>query len=275
MKFISLLRGLGVLALGSLLPGFATTASAAPTLLVPAGIDMAPWEALLQKHVDDRGLVAYGAWKDSPADLAALDAFIAKFADGAARPATGDAEIAALINVYNALTIRWILQNYPTESIRELDDSWGKARWNLGGRKVSLDEIEHKNLRPLYGWKVHATIVCAARSCPPLQREAYTATNLAALTGRAYQAWLGRDDLNRFDPGAKRVAVSAIFKWFKDDFAGRGTLNQVLAEYGPTRLRDFFRRGDFAVSYMDYHWGVNDQGDRGANYKPGLFKRLF
>lgn len=257
--------------LASILPPLA----AAPTVSVPSGIDPAPWAALLKKHVNDRGLVAYAAWKNNPADTAALDTFIGKFADAAAKPATGGAEIAALINVYNALTIRWILQNCPTESIRELDNSWGKARWQIGGRAVSLDEIEHKNLRPLYGWKVHATIVCAARSCPPLQREAYTDSHLASLTGRAYRAWLGREDLNRFDPGAKSVAVSPIFKWFKGDFTDAGGLKEVLAEYGPAKFGDFFRRGDFTTSYLDYHWGLNDVGSRGANYRPSMFKRLF
>jgi len=275
MKFLHLFPRLAATAIGVLLSLGAATVVAAPTVRVPAGVEVAQWDSLLKKHVNDRGFVAYTAWKANSADMAALDTFIGKFADASAPAATGEAEIAALINLYNALTIRWILQNYPTESIRELDNSWSKARWNLGGRVVSLDEIEHKNLRPLFGWKVHATIVCAARSCPPLQREAYTAANLAALTGQAYRAWLGREDLNRFDPAAKTVSVSAIFKWFKDDFTGPGALNQVLAEYGPAKSGDFFRRGEFSVTYQDYHWGLNDAGDRGASYSRGLFKRLF
>ncbi|MDE3084898.1 MAG: DUF547 domain-containing protein, partial [Verrucomicrobiota bacterium] len=145
----------------------ASTAAAAPTVEVPAGIDHAPWDTLLKKYVNDRGLVAYGPWKANAADLKTLDDYLARFAAPARPAASGNEEIASLINAYNAFTIRWILTNYPTESIRELDDSWGKARWNVGGRTVSLNEIEHKNLRPLYGWRVHATIVCAARSCPP------------------------------------------------------------------------------------------------------------
>lgn len=264
-----------LLLLGVLALLLSNGALAAPTLRVPAEVDAAPWDALLKKHVNDRGLVAYQAWKDSPADLSSLDGYIARFASPVGTAAEGDEEIAALINLYNALTIRWILQNYPTDSIRNLDDSWGKARWRVGGRTVSLDEIEHKNLRPLYGWKVHATIVCAARSCPPLQREAYTAANLATVTTRAYQAWLGRDDLNHFDPGSKSAAVSAIFKWFKDDFKGSGSLNHVLAEYGPKKFGDYLRLGEFSVSYLDYHWGLNDLGGRGTDYKPSLLKRLF
>ena len=248
---------------------------AAPTVSVAAGIDHATWDTLLGKYVDARGLVAYAKWKADAADLKALDDYLARFAAAPATAAKGDEEIAAFINVYNAITIRWILTNYPTESIRTLDNSWSKARWTVGGRTVSLDEIEHKNLRPLYGWKVHATIVCAARSCPPLQNTAFTAANVAALTERAYRAWLARSDLNRFDPVAKRAEVSSIFKWFKDDFNGAGEILRLLAQWGPDKFKSFFQQGDFKIDYMDYHWGLNDQGGLGKDYSPSLWGRLF
>lgn len=244
-------------------------------LHVPAGIDVAPWEELLGRYVDERGLVAYVAWKDSPQDVQRLDTFLAEFARTEGTAARGAEEIAALINAYNAFTIRWILQNYPTDSIRELDDSWSKARWNVGGQVVSLDAIEHENLRLLFGWRVHATIVCAARSCPPLQRHAYTAGNLQSRTDEAFRAWLGRDDLNQFDPVARVARVSPIFKWFKSDFVERGALGSVLERFGPSRYQEFFAGRNYGVEYRDYDWGLNDQGDRGRNYRRGFFGRLF
>lgn len=255
--------------------GIVVTSMSAGTLGVPAGIDPAPWDALLKKHVDARGLVAYRQWKADAADLRKLDDFIAAYAKSGGPVAGGPEQIAALINAYNALTIRWILQNYPTESIRELDGSWAKARWNIGGTTVSLDEIEHKNLRPLYGWRVHATIVCAARSCPPLVNEAYTAANLVALTERAYRGWLAREDLNQFDEAAGAVRISPIFKWFKSDFAGDGELAAVLEKFGPEGSRALLTGRKYSVDYLDYDWGLNDQGNRGRDYRPGIFKRLF
>ena len=247
----------------------------AGTVSVPAGIDPAPWQALLQKYVDARGLVAYGAWKANVADLRKLDDFITVYTRTGEPVASGPEEIAALINAYNAFTIRWILSNYPTESIRELDGSWSKARWNIAGRTVSLDEIEHKNLRPLFGWKVHATIVCAARSCPPLLNEAYTAENLLTLTEKAYRNWLARDDLNQFDEAAGAARVSPIFKWFKSDFAGDGDLAAVLKKLGPAQHREFLAARNYKLDYLDYNWGLNDQGARGRDYSPSIFKRLF
>jgi hypothetical protein len=249
--------------------------TAGPTLSVPADSDASSWDRLLKTYVNEQGLVNYRSWKENPGDLKALDVFISNFEAAPKTPAQGASETAALINLYNALTIRWILQNYPTESIRALDDSFGGARWRVGGRTISVDEIEHKNLRPLYGWKVHATIVCAARSCPPLQREAYTVTNLETLTTQAFRAWLGRNDLNRFEPAAKRVVLSPIFKWFKGDFTGQGELPKVLAHFGPEAHRLFLSSGDFKIDYLDYHWGLNDQSGLGGQYRAGFFDRMF
>lgn len=247
----------------------------AGTVSVPAGISVEPWQALLQKYVDARGLVAYGAWKANATDLSKLDDFIAAYARTGEPVASGPEKIAALINAYNAFTIRWILSNYPTESIRELDHSWDKARWNIGGLTVSLDELEHKNLRPLFGWRVHATIVCAARSCPPLLNEAYAAANLTVLTEKAYRHWLARDDLNQFDEAAGVARVSPIFKWFKADFTGDGELAAVLENFALPQHRVFLTARHYQLEYLDYHWGLNDQGSRGRDYSPGIFKRLF
>ena len=253
----------------------ASPLGAAPTIRVATGIAAETWDTLLKKYVNAHGLVAYEQWKANAADLQALDAFLGRYAPAPAQPATGAEEVAALINAYNAFTIRWILQNFPTDSIRALDHSFGAARWQVGGRTVSLDEIEHKNLRPLIGWKVHATIVCAARSCPPLQREAFTAANLEVLIEQSYRAWLGREDLNRFDSAGTLAAISPIFKWFKDDFTGPGAVPQVLARYAPDRQRTFLAKGDFKIEYLDYHWGLNDQSGHGRDFRAGLLDRWF
>jgi len=266
---------LGVLALG-LLGSIALPESIAdPTVTVPAGINHSPWDTLLKKYVDDRGLVNYGAWQADEADMQALVDYLAKFAPKPTQDATGPEEIASLINVYNAITVRWILQNYPTESIRELDDSWEENRWTVGGRSISLDELEHQNLRPLYGWRVHATIVCAARSCPPLQPSAFTTDTLAALTEQAYRAWLSRDDLNRYDPQQNEVEISSIFKWFQKDFVADGNVKVLLAEWGPKNEQSFLKTSDYDIDYMDYHWGLNDQGASGRDYQASIWSFLF
>jgi hypothetical protein len=141
----------------------AADAGAAP-VDVPRGINHAPFDSLLGKHVDPAGLVDYAAWRESEEDLQTLRDYAAQFA--AVGPAAGGHEkIAGLINAYNALTIKWILDHYPTGSILSLDDSWSQARHQVGGRVVSLDEIEHDTLRPLVGFRVHAVLGSSTPRC--------------------------------------------------------------------------------------------------------------
>ena len=160
------------------------TAHAAP-VDVPKGVDHTQYDQLLKKYVSDRGLVDYKAWKASAEDLKALHDYTAKLAGGGPF-AAGTEKAASLINTYNALTLQWILENYPTKSIKSTINPWGAKRHTVGGRVVSLDEIEHDTLRPQFGYRVHGTVVCAARSCPPLRNRAFAADKLDEQLGQRW-----------------------------------------------------------------------------------------
>ena len=200
---------------------------------VPPGVNHDAWDDLLAKYVDDHGLVAYAEWKANRDDLKRLDEYLAQFEETSATSATGDDKAASLINLYNALTVRTILENYPTESIQSLAKPFDAKRLKVGGMDVSLDDIEHGALRPLIGYRAHAVLVCAARSCPPLQRFAYREDKLDSQIDTAYLAWLGRDDLNRFLPNEKKVEISSIFNWFKEDFDKAGGTKEILRKTRP------------------------------------------
>lgn len=243
---------------------------------IPAGIAHEAWDALLKKYVNDQGLVAYGKWKGNSADRKALDGYLSQFAP-AGNPAQGNDLAASGINAYNAFAIRWILENYPTESIQALDNSFGRKAHLIGGRKVALDDIEHGTLRPLIGFRAHASLVCCARSCPPLQRNAFTSGALDQQIDGAYRTWLAREDLNRFTPGKNLAEISSIFKWFKSDFEAAGGVPKILAQYGPPSQRSFLSKGGYKIDHLPYRWGLNDQGGRGANYTRSnmIFDALF
>jgi hypothetical protein len=235
-------------------------------VLVPADVSPEAWNRLLKKYVNDRGLVAYADWKKNQTDIGALDDYLKQFADNPPAPATGNGAAASLINLYNAAAIRWILVNYPTESIMALPNSFGSKRYGIGGRKASLDDIEHNTLRPLLGYRTHAVLVCAARSCPPLQRFAYTGSQLDRQIDTAYRAWFAREDLNRFLPEQRKVEISNIFNWYKGDFDKAGGVGKILVKYAPQQYRDFLTTADYKISYLPYNWGLNDQGSHGNDY---------
>lgn len=242
---------------------------------VPAGIDHDPWDSLLQEYVDDRGLVDYAGWSESGESLEKLDSYLAQYAPTEADQAEGDERVASLVNAYNAFTIRMILENFPTRSIRLLDDPFGGERNKVDGEMISLDEIEHERLRPLIGWKVHSMVVCAARSCPPLLNRAYRAESWESQMQERYRTWLARDDLNEYLPKKNRVEISKIFDWYSEDFEGGHSIPSVLSRFGPPEQRDFLTSGDFRIRYMDYHWGLNAQSDLGSDYKHSFFRSLF
>jgi hypothetical protein len=231
---------------------------------VRAGVDHGEWTRLLRAYVDERGLVDYGAWKDAAADRRALASYLARLAEPAQPPATGAERAATLINAYNALTIAWILDHYPTPSIRTLADSFTAPRHAVGGHEVSLDHIEHEALRPQVGYRVHAALVCAARSCPPLRREAFSAATLEAQLDAAMATWLAREDLNAYDAPRGVARLSSIFDWFKDDFAKAGGVAEVLRRHGPPAARTLAGQPDLKLEYLPYDWSLNDQRPRAA-----------
>jgi hypothetical protein len=244
---------------------------------VRAGISHEEFDGLLKKYVNEQGLVNYSAWKQNAEDTSALDRYLDQFAAKIDRVAQGNDRAASLVNAYNAFTLRWILSNYPTESIWQLKDSFTAKRHDLGGRKVALNDIEHGTLRPLIGYRAHSVLVCAARSCPPLQRFAYAADKFEEQNDSAYRAWLGREDLNRLLPNEKKVEISSIFKWFKPDFDKAGGIPKILGRYAPQLVREFAGGGKYEIKYLPYNWGLNDQGPHGRNYSRAnlLFDNIF
>src|SRR5207244_10669396 len=246
--------------------GFAAHAQTGEYVDVRSGINHDEFDRLLKKYVNERGLVNYGAWKQNAADISALDNYLKQFADKIDKPAQGNEKAASLADAYNAFVLRWILSNYPTESIWQLKDSFSGKRNEIGGGEVSLDDIEHGTLRPLIGYRAHAVLVCAARSCPTLQRFAYTADKFEEQNDRAYKAWLARDDLNKFSPHEKKIEISSIFKWFKQDFDNAGGVSKILVRYAPQSVREFVASGKYEIKYIPYNWGLNDQGSHGRNY---------
>jgi hypothetical protein len=237
---------------------------------VPAGIKHHAYDRLLKKYVNSQGLVAYEKWKGTAGDMKALDDYVAQFAPSGSA-AHGNERYASLVNAYNAFVLQWILKNYPTDSIWALKSSFKAKRHKLGGEIVSLNDIENEALRPEFGYRTHAVLVCAARSCPPLQQFAYTARALDDQAGRAFRAWLGRPDLNEFLIDKNEAKISSIFKWFKGDFEKVGGVKSALAKYAPAPARPMLERPDCKITYKSYNWGLNDQGPHGRNYKISIF----
>ncbi|MEM7697029.1 MAG: DUF547 domain-containing protein [Verrucomicrobiota bacterium] len=228
------------------------------TTLVARGFDHSAYDAVLKKYVDSEGLVDYAGLAK---DRTALDAYLVR--TGAVPEATfkswSEAEqLAFLFNVYNAETLQFIIDNYPVESIKKLggllSSPWDKKVVSLFGSETTLNKVEHSILRgdDYDEPRLHFALVCAAISCPPLRREAYTAAKLDAQLDDQAKVFLAQSDKNGIK--GDTLYLSKIFDWYGADFESG---DDDLVDY----LTRYWGRGIVGkdVEFTDYNWGLNEQ----------------
>ena len=231
-------------------------------------VDHGQWDRLLREYVDAEGLVDYARWQQSPADRRRLKQYLETLTRGDPAATTSrEGRLAFWINAYNALTIHGILEVYPTSSIRNHTprlfgyNLWEDLPLEVGSKRHSLNAIEHKILRKLGEPRIHFAIVRASIGCPPLRAEAYTPGRLEDQLADNTRTFFSRPEHFQADVSRKRVEVSPILKWFREDFGPtpRESLTG-LADYLPDEaVRQMVESGNFSVYYLDYDWGLNDQ----------------
>jgi Protein of unknown function, DUF547 len=182
-------------------------------------------------------------------------------------------QMAFLINAYNAFTVELILTAWPdVTSIKDLGSfirsPWKIRFFTLLGARRHLDWIEHEQLRPRYAEpRLHAAVNCASISCPALRPEAFVAPRLDAQLADGFRRFLADRSRNRV--GAGRLQVSAIFKWYRQDFeqghAGFRRLADVFAAHADQltddpREREALRAGRLPITFLDYDWSLNSAG---------------
>jgi hypothetical protein len=238
--------------------------------LLPSGagnlsnVNPAPWDEILHQYVNQQHLVDYSRLKQK--DWKKLRDFVVSLGRQGPQQLSPDEKKALLINAYNSLTLEWIVENYPVKSIWDTPRPFKARRFHLVGEAVSLDEIESR-LREMKDPRIHAALVCAARSCPPLRREAYTAATIDEQLDSNVREWLANSALNQFDPDRRLATVSPIFKWYGKDFdTYPGGLRGFLIKFGPPAAMEKLRDGKFAIRFAKYHWGLNDQSGWGKGY---------
>ena len=231
---------------------------------VAQDLDHSSWDSLLKQYVSAEFRVDYRKWKNG--GTRELDTYLSRVAGRWPPAMTPAARKTALINAYNALTIRWVLENYPLKSIWQTSHPFTGQRHVLDGNKVSLDEIE-SGLRKMGDPRVHSALVCASRSCPPLRGEAYKADRLENQLDDNTRAWLAHSDLNAFDSVHGIARVSMIFKWYSQDFEQNGnTVRTFLARHAPAGQAAFLGGSNAKIEYKTYAWGLNDTSALGSDY---------
>jgi hypothetical protein len=222
----------------------------------------ARWGRLLSQFVRD-GAVDYIALVASPAELKGYLHDLGSLSEADFNALPREAQIAFLLNLYNAATLKLIVDHYPVSSIRRVG-GWFDSPWDLDvvtvfGRAVTLNTLEHQMLRPRYHEpRIHFAVVCAARGCPPLRSEPYVADRLDEQLSDQARRFLAQPDKNRFDAGTRILTLSPIFKWYAGDFpSGSRGLTGFLAPFLPKETASELRSGKVKIEYSPYDWNLN------------------
>jgi len=222
----------------------------------------AAFTGVLTTHVQG-SKVDYAALKKSPAKLNAyLDTLAAvkkSHYDGWQK----DQRMAFLVNLYNAATLKLVIDHYPVKSIKDiggvLKGPWKQDVVRLWGKKVTLDHVEHDLLRPGFNEpRIHFAVNCASIGCPDLRPEAFRATDLNRQLDEQTRAFLRDTSRNRLDANNKNLHLSPIFKWFKEDFVKKsGSVEKFVAPYFNDADKAVIQKGGLKVRHNDYDWKLN------------------
>jgi type IV secretory pathway TrbF-like protein len=232
------------------------------------------YETVLRTYVNADGLVDYPALQVNPQGLKDFVAQLRSVSPDTYAAWSENEKIAFLINVYNAITLESIINQNPLKgSIKDIFGVWNFNKHTVMERSLTLDNIEHDILRKDFQEpRIHAALVCAAISCPPLRQEPYTGENLDEQLDDQVRKWLSSPNGLQIDRTQNRVAISSIFDWFGKDwqtkyaiegtFTGsakeRSALN-FISNYVNPEDKEYLEQGNYKLNYLNYDWSLNRQ----------------
>lgn len=208
------------------------------------------WNALLKKHVQNNGLIDY---KGFIKDEAKLNDYLKMLSLNQPNSTWSKPKILAYyINLYNAATVKLIIENYPVKSIKDISRPWSKNRVLIGNEMISLNNIEHGILRKMNEPRIHFALNCASISCPKLLNEAFTADKIEQQLERVTNEFINSKENNISISEAK---ISSIFKWYKKDFLvnEKKDLIGFINQYSKVKINS-----NTTISYLDYNWNLNE-----------------
>jgi hypothetical protein len=209
---------------------------------------------LLKENISNDGVVNYKSIINQKEKLVSYIQYLEKTSP--AKNWSPNKTKAFWINAYNAYTILTIVNNYPVKSILDIKTD-GKDAWHIpnalvGGKKYTLNDIEHIQLREKFNDpRIHVGVNCASFSCPPIANFAFTEANVEAELERLMKKFV--NDPKRNSLTAKKVSLSKIFEWYKSDFTQKGSLIDYLNSYSKITLSKKTK-----IAYLEYNWSLNE-----------------
>jgi Protein of unknown function, DUF547 len=204
----------------------------------------------LEKYVSENGNVNYEKIKINKSEL---DDIINQFEKNQPTAKwTKNEKLAYYINAYNIYTLKVVVDNYPTKSIKDIDNAWNKKIIATGKTKISLGDVEHKILRKMNEPRIHFAINCASFSCPNLLNEAYLPETIDKQLETVTKSFV--NDKTKNNITEKEIKISEIFNWFASDFKTKKTsLIDFINNYSKVKIDKKAK-----VKFLDYNWNLNN-----------------
>lgn len=230
-------------------------------------IDHTAWTKILQahRHIDETDLARFDYGAMTAPERAVLDTYLEGLANVPISTFSRAEQFAYWLNLYNALTIDLVLDHYPVASIKDIDISpglfasgpWGAELITVEGAALTLNDIEHRILRPI--WKdprIHYGVNCASIGCPNLLERAFAIENLDSMLEEAARAYVNSP--RGVAIGNDQITVSRIYDWFIEDFgeSESGILSHLIQYAEPDLATELRRIG--SLSATEYDWSLND-----------------
>lgn len=219
-------------------------------------------DRLLRTYTDAQGRVDYDGLRANPKDVEALDRLVQSLAT------TGPDKtpelypnkqhaLAYYLSAYNLLVWKNVIDQHTKRVDQNGFAFFKKPEYRLDGKLFSLDDLEKKLIRPRFDdARVHFALNCASGGCPRLPREAFVPERVNQQLAREASRFIGEKRNVDYDAARKRVKLSMIFKWYKEDFEDGEGLIGYINQYRPA---DNPLPPDVIIEYVEYDWRLNDR----------------
>jgi hypothetical protein len=205
-----------------------------------------------------------------------------------------DQQLSFWINTYNGWFLQIVIDRYPIRgsrilgllypenSVQRIPGIWDNVRTKAAGRDVSLNDIEHKILRPIFQEpRIHFSIVCASLGCPLLRSEPFRPDVLQSQLEDAAKAFINNSSKVRWNPDRNTLQLSSIFDWFADDFQAAADESwrklyskknagpvAFVSKYLPAEVAAALHKSEAKIDHFDYDWTLNDSRSTTQLYRP-------
>jgi len=217
-------------------------------------VDHTAWDQILILNVTDSGLVNY---EGVTSDVIVFYKYFRYLQNISPENHWDNKEkIAYWLNVYNATVMKMIIDEYPIQSINQLENPWKRKAFKSKGIRYSLDDIEHNILRKFGDPRIHFLLNCGSMSSPRLWNRAYTSTNIEYALEERTREFINDPQRNQIN--SKTVRISQLFEWYEEDFVSNHTdVIDFINEYATTPINK-----NIVKKYVTYDWTLNKNDEK-------------